>query len=354
VARRAELLALATAIAALTGPAAAGTFNILVAPDNGAAIENVKLDATPLNLTAAGGGAWTFAIPAGAVSVPMTISLPAPTTDDEPFRMTVNVPFYWNSGSARTLAAAIAPRQVSSVELYGLRHTGSDSLAGTLDRRVALNEITRVGWKELWAEARNRNSDDVDIVLLYVISSKDLVLNNFVEPTAEMDAAVDIVDNLVKANSPLFRNAAALANAKKAVADYRDARHTQQQHIVDELSDAVGHGQRGDNCDRAKSVNDYLSSLSTDDRAVIDSSGALEVKNLATLTVCLRHDLSAAADLSAAEAAATRTSAQTISSQIKAVVPAYVGKVGTFDTRAKLARNGGIDLDNLLIPSAIN
>lgn|GEM_PF-4517812 len=221
-------------------------------------------------------------------------------------------------------------------------------------RRVALNEMTRVGWKELWTEARSRNSDDLDIALLYVISSKDLVLNNFVEPTAEMDAAVDTVDNLVKANSPLFRSPAARDNARKAVADYHDARHTQEQRIVDELSDAVAHKRFDENCDRARAVNDYLGDLSGEDRAAIDPTQALEVKNLTTITVCVAHDLSAAVDLTAAEAAATRTNAQTISSQIKAVVPAYVGRVGTFDTRARLARNGGIDLDNLLTPSAIN
>jgi hypothetical protein len=351
VARRAEFLAVALAVAAMTQPSVAGTFKMLVAPDNGATVENVKLDATPLKLAAAGPGAWTFAIPPSIATVPMTISLPAPTDDDEPFTMTVNVPFFWSTGSPRTLAAAIAPHQVTTFTLRSLRQNGGDWLAGSLDRRVALNELTRVGWSELWAEARHKNSEDLDIALLFVISSKDLVVNNFVEPTPAMDNAVDMVDGLIQSGSNLFRTPAAMVNAKAAIAAYRDAHHAQEERIVNELGSAIAEGRFADNCDRVRSVNDYLGNLSSDERATIDPTRALQVKNLATLTVCLGHDLQADSGLTTQEAGALRIDAQKVTGQIKSVVPVYVDNVGKLDTRAKLARNGGQDIDNLIAAS---
>jgi hypothetical protein len=292
---RVSRTSLAIALLCVTSTAEAGTFQVAVRnADGDVGTEQATLDGADLDLKSVGRGAFTFAFPEGQVSARLNISA------DAAFKVTVMVPYFWDDSLVRPIAAAITPDPIPTVRYYRLTRIGSQLLRGPLVDQMLLNQETRLIFRRVSESGLPLTPDDIKLISFFVISSKELVLNNSVVADDEMRRAVGVLEDALPQRE-MFESKAALDNAIVAIGQFRGADFARMLKLVNRLSgDAAGTPPGGPMCRAVRSLQSSLEDMADNDEA-FDEAHGLRLRNNTTLAECAGRALAADADVSQAE-----------------------------------------------------
>lgn len=286
-----SLLALA-AMAAL--PAHAGRFNVALAPDGDVA--RVQLASAAMTVGAAGQFREFSFVDPTALNAMLTVSLANPTADEAPFTLSVNVPFGSAEADARfdIAAAVVGPFETAWARL-NIVSTGSRKLKSKLlADLVLLNQQSRVISRFILNRG-TPNPEDAKIILYFVVSSKELVLNHFVEPDNDMMRAAGLLDDFVGEPADLL-DADDLQTAADALKGFRQARRAQLLKIALMIDEGIGSDDPDvvtDSCGRAAALDKAVRGMPADARAEADPTRLVAVKALRDRLVCVAPGLTA-------------------------------------------------------------
>lgn len=130
----------------------------------------------------------------------LTISIDAPPNGYQPFKLTFDIPYYWESSTERTLPAALANDNVynNGVATF-LNDRGA--LPGKLPELGLVNQRARRIWSErhraLSTNERLPNPDDVRIAYWLLLSTNELIQKAAMEIDQGSQTAIDWISGLL-------------------------------------------------------------------------------------------------------------------------------------------------------------
>lgn len=350
---RLRALAASLVLILASSPADAGIFKVVVASTDGdAKPSDVTLEGDDLNLQAAGADTFHFSLPAGQASALLTVSADGPPDGSADFTMQMLVPYFWDNTVQRLVGAAVTPKSIITPRQYALLRTGDGLLTGSLAEQVLLNQETRLIFRKFRTLGRAPTGEEIKLISFFVISSKELVLNNGVVVDDDMLNAMAVLEQATTDQAADFENVAALQSAETAMEDLRGSEYAQWLAMVNHLNrDAAATRDNGYPCQAAEAVQASLDDRASDNQK-FDESHKLRLINATTIARCIAPALQADTDATPEQQESALELGASIHQSIDEGLPIYRASSGlTGDDEDTLSRNAfrrSIEIGELL------
>jgi len=273
----------------LLAPALAGSFNLVLLPDEAGDEDMIQL-AAGLDFASTRGERrdYVFARPARLFEE-LQIRVDAPATGYSPFAMRLLVPFAWSDGDI-DLATALVSRYDTPEARRIINSSGAWRLAsGAIGDLVLLNQQSRLVTRSILRSPALRPGD-AKMVLWFLTTSKELALNSFIVPDLEMRQAAGLLRDVL-ANRRHLLLPEDIATAEKVLADFDQAERVQLRKMAAMVDDRFRVG-AADACQRAEALDGAVLAMSPAERVRADPTGLVELKALHNRMACMAPRLS--------------------------------------------------------------